>query len=131
MIVKNSYIARNGDGDGPSTPWGPAQFSYILHRGVVFYSTAGHGGMRVSERIAEKYMTEYSRSHCIHCWQYQSCELPDFAEYWQSQMVNTLDNICCMELLKACNRETYDNYILNSSETRKLPCYCDSEIWGD
>lgn len=40
MIVKNSYIARNGDGDGPSTPWGPAQFSYILHRGVVFYSTA-------------------------------------------------------------------------------------------
>lgn len=79
MIVKHSYIARNGDGDGPSTPWGPAQFSYILHRGVVFYSTAGHGGMRVSERIAEKYMTEYSRSHCIHrngfYWFEEDCDI--------------------------------------------------------
>lgn len=80
----------------------------------------------------EKYKEQLvAACRCIHCWQYQSCELPDFEEYWQSQMVNTLDNVCCMELLKACNRETYDNYIVNSSETRKLPCYRDSEIWGD
>lgn len=65
MIIQFTTLDNRGEGNGVSTPWGKAQHSYHLRRGVVFYSTSGHGGMRVSKRIAVKYMTEYSRTHCI------------------------------------------------------------------
>lgn len=66
MIEHRTYPTdRRGNDMGPSTPWGKAQGSYKLARGVIFYYTAGHGGMKVSKRIAEKYMTEYARTHCI------------------------------------------------------------------
>ena len=33
---------------GTTTPWGTAQHSKRYARGIVFYSTAGHGGLHVS-----------------------------------------------------------------------------------
>ena len=45
-----------GDGDphAPKTPWGPAQQGYVIDKEVIFYSTAGHGGLRVSKKAASK-----------------------------------------------------------------------------
>lgn len=96
MIEHFHYpTSKNGFDLGPSTPWGKAQYGYHLARGVVFYGTAGHGGMKVSKRIAEKYMTEYSRENCIQrygaYWYEEDCDinlplyelslnLPGFAE---------------------------------------------------
>lgn len=48
-------------GRGPWTPWGYAQSARILQRGVQSYSTAGHGGMGITEAIAEKYLTDAAR----------------------------------------------------------------------
>lgn len=95
MIKQFVTLDHRGEGNGASTPWGKAQHSYHLRRGVVFYSTSGHGGMKVSKRIAEKYMTEYSRENCIQrygaYWYEEDCDinlplyelslnLPGFAE---------------------------------------------------
>ena len=57
------YFARM-KGAGTSTPWGVSQYSHPIIRGAVFYGTEGHGGMRVSERLAEK-MSEYAKRHSI------------------------------------------------------------------
>lgn len=43
----------DGDRTAPSTPWGPAQYAYQYAPGVVFYSTAGHGGIKVSPGAAK------------------------------------------------------------------------------
>lgn len=45
-----------GDDDrsAPKTPWGPAQQGYVIDNEVIFYGTAGHGGLRVSKKAAKK-----------------------------------------------------------------------------
>lgn len=96
MIERFTYpLDRHGNDAGPTTPWGKAQGGYHIWRGVICYYTAGHGGVRVSKRIAEKYMTEYARTHCIDrygaYWFEEDCDislplfelslnLPGFAE---------------------------------------------------
>ncbi len=37
-----------------STPWGPSQSSHPYGRGIVFYTTAGHGGFHVSKSLYAK-----------------------------------------------------------------------------
>ena len=44
-------------GKGTSTPWGRADVSTKLTRGVVWYSTPGHGGMSVTVAWARAYLT--------------------------------------------------------------------------
>jgi len=48
------YINDFGEGTGPHTPWGKAQVGYQLTRGVMFYQTAGHGGLRVTRKWAKE-----------------------------------------------------------------------------
>lgn len=45
------------EGKGTGTPWGTAQTSQVLTRGVVAYSTAGHGGVSVTINWAKKNLT--------------------------------------------------------------------------
>lgn len=40
-------LARWRSEDRSSTPWGPAQTSELYSKGVVFHSTAGHGGFHI------------------------------------------------------------------------------------
>lgn len=49
-----SYVDYRGEGSGPSTPWGKAQAGFKLDRGVMFYSTSSHGGLRVTKRWARE-----------------------------------------------------------------------------
>ena len=37
-----------------STPWGAAQYSKKYARGIIFYSTAGHGGFHLSPTVNSK-----------------------------------------------------------------------------
>jgi hypothetical protein len=48
---------RDGDPSAPKTPWGPAQNAYQLARGVIWYSTAGHGGLAVATGVARSLLT--------------------------------------------------------------------------
>jgi len=48
------------EGKGTSTPWGRAQYSQQLTRGVVFYGTAGHGGLSVSKKWAQDNLTPHA-----------------------------------------------------------------------
>jgi hypothetical protein len=48
------------EGKGTSTPWGPAQTSQVLTRGVVAYSTSGHGGVSVTISWARKNLTPHA-----------------------------------------------------------------------
>lgn len=81
MIERFTYpLDRHGNDAGPTTPWGKAQGGYHIWRGVICYYTAGHGGVRVSKRIAEKYMTPYSRKNCTrfdgkNYWYEEDCEI--------------------------------------------------------
>jgi hypothetical protein len=45
-----------GDDDrsAPKTIWGPAQYAYEIAPGVVWFGTAGHGGLRVAPGVAKK-----------------------------------------------------------------------------
>jgi hypothetical protein len=45
---------RDDDRSAPKTPWGPAQGGYVIAKDVIFYSTAGHGGLRVGASAAKK-----------------------------------------------------------------------------
>ena len=45
------------DGNGTSTPWGRADCSYKLTRGVVWYGTPGHGGLSVTRKWARDNLT--------------------------------------------------------------------------
>jgi hypothetical protein len=46
-------FGRNNPTPAPHTPWGPAQLATTYGEGVMFYSTAGHGGFHLSpERLA-------------------------------------------------------------------------------
>ena len=51
------------DGEGPATPWGPAQQVYDLVRGVRWVSCAGHGGLGVAKGVAQKMLTPAARRH--------------------------------------------------------------------
>lgn len=81
MIERVTYpLDSKGYDAGPSTPWGKAQGGYHIWRGVICYYTAGHGGFRVSKRLAEKYMTPYSRKNCTRFdgrsyWFEEDCEI--------------------------------------------------------
>jgi len=46
---------------GSWTPWGSAQNARTIQRGVQFYSTAGHGGLGITEAVAEKHLTDAAR----------------------------------------------------------------------
>jgi len=49
------------DRSAPKTPWGPAQDAYVIDRGVAWYSTAGHGGMKVARGVAQKMLSDAAR----------------------------------------------------------------------
>ena len=48
-----------------STPWGQSQDAYKLLPGLVWYSTAGHGGLYVSQALANKALSAQARKHAI------------------------------------------------------------------
>jgi len=48
------------EGKGTSTPWGRAQYSQQLERGVTWYGTAEHGGLSVSLSWAEGNLTRHA-----------------------------------------------------------------------
>lgn len=52
-----------------STPWGSAQQSISIATGVSFVSTAGHGGIMVTEAAAEKYLSTAAKKRGM---QYQN-----------------------------------------------------------
>ena len=52
----------DGDRTAPQTPWGRAQTAQIVERGVVFYTTAGHGGLAVANGVARRKLTPQARA---------------------------------------------------------------------
>jgi len=64
LVYPQAKVAARPDGDwgdrdpkAPKTPWGPAQMAYQALRGVVWYSTAGHGGLKIAPGIAKRMLT--------------------------------------------------------------------------
>jgi len=51
---------------GPWSPWGSTQQAYVICRGVRLVSTASHGGLKISEKLAEKTLSVLARSYAIH-----------------------------------------------------------------
>lgn len=56
----------DGDRSAPKTPWGPAQQGYVIGKGVIFYSTSGHGGLRVSNSVANKMLSDAAKKMGMH-----------------------------------------------------------------
>jgi hypothetical protein len=59
------------EGRGPRSPWGPAQVTYQIASGVVFYSTSSHGGFKVEDEQNENIPPEYRR---MDGWYEEDCE---------------------------------------------------------
>jgi hypothetical protein len=51
----------DGDRGAPKTPWGLAQDAWEIARGVTWYSTAGHGGLKVAAGVARAMLTDAAR----------------------------------------------------------------------
>jgi len=56
----------DGDRSAPKTPWGPAQQGYVLGKDVIIYGTAGHGGLRVSNSVANKLLSDAAKKMAMH-----------------------------------------------------------------
>jgi hypothetical protein len=48
-------------GKGPWTPWGPATHGKVLQEGVVVYTTDRHGGIGITKKVAQQYLTAAAR----------------------------------------------------------------------
>lgn len=60
---------RDDDAAAPLTPWGAAQLEYTIAPGILLYTTAGHGGFRISPQLQAK-MPEHDRAE----WFEEDCE---------------------------------------------------------
>lgn len=47
------------------SPWGGIQYSVVIARGMKAVSTAGHGGYMVTEKFAEKYLSEPCKKRAL------------------------------------------------------------------
>jgi len=54
-----------------STPWGPSQYADKLARGVTMYGTAGHGGIKVSDKLNREIPPEFRNESG---WYEEDCE---------------------------------------------------------
>ena len=56
---------------GYQTPWGTAQEKNVIFEGVTFYSTAGHGGIKVLKELNKKIPAEFRNKSG---WYEEDCE---------------------------------------------------------
>lgn len=69
-----------------STPWGASQYAKTITRGATFFSTAGHGGLRITKTLAEK--------HNLPKYMIDGVAIVDKYGYWFEE-----DCACCVALL--------------------------------
>lgn len=77
-----------------STPWGKADNSEILERGLVFYSTPSHGGYRVSLKAAKRIPLPYrAKALCYGggLWFEEDCAWALIAESFRPHFDDRLD----------------------------------------
>ena len=89
-----------------NTPWGPAQSKEKIAKGITVYTTAGHGGIRLSKgRQAQ--MPEALRLDGG--WYEEDCEsarvVVAFPDYFSDEM-----NRLALETLKRWNPDAYEAY---------------------
>ena len=58
------------------TPWGPSQVTETIADGVVFHSTAGHGGLRLSVARWNELPEPVQDSLVYTRWAEEDCETP-------------------------------------------------------
>lgn len=58
------------------TPWGPSQYETVRAPGVTAYSTAGHGGLHVSDAVLALWPPELSKYQTFagHGWYEEDCD---------------------------------------------------------
>lgn len=75
-MAEQRYFKEN---KGTGTPWGHAQYAARFLRGIVFYSTSSHGGLKVTKKVGDKYLSEFARTHCIRTedayWFEEDCDI--------------------------------------------------------
>jgi hypothetical protein len=58
QIISSTDNWSDSDPRAPKTPWGSAQHGYNIARGVTWYSTASHGGLKVAPGVAKKFLSK-------------------------------------------------------------------------
>lgn len=113
---------------GTATPWGTSQHSKKIARGIVSYSTSGHGGIHVSKTMLEKMPVTFQRLRTTKPgWFEEDCEWAfvalSFPHLFSEESVrfahNTAKNYY-PEAYQAWRRETEPNYVLPLEESRTL-----------
>lgn len=79
-----------------NTPWGEAQSSDVIAEGIVFYSTAGHGGIELSparQAVVDKKFPNFTPFCGKRCWYEEDCDVAVvavcFPEHFSANMVET------------------------------------------
>ena len=109
------------------TPWGESQYSRKVIRGAVFHSTAGHGGLCVSEGIAGKCLSKYTVSQAIcvsgRYWYEEDCavslplyELLDFFPEKVCDFLGNKDVEAIRQSLEKSIRQWYPKYFETERE---------------
>lgn len=113
---------------GTATPWGTSQYSKKLARGVVSYSTAGHGGIHVSKTMFAKMPKVFQNIRTTkQGWFEEDCEWAfvalSFPDLFSSESVESAHASVknyWPEAYQAWRRETEPNYVLPVEESHAL-----------
>ena len=100
-----------------STPWGTAQSAMRFARGLISYSTAGHGGLHVSSGLLAR-IPEYMRQAAVYGggvngWFEEDCEsaivivcLPEFFPMtWRENAIGTMQSYYPKQWERFCQGE--------------------------
>jgi hypothetical protein len=104
------------EGKGTSTPWGRAQYSQTLERGVTFYGTAGHGGLSITFAWAEKNLTPHAimlgSVYGGKLWYEEDCQINivfyEYPDLFPRMMGKRLDPSKFGESVRTYNPEYFD-----------------------
>lgn len=94
------------------TPWGAAQSERLLAPGLTWFSTAGHGGMRLSkERLKEfeHWMPGWTWGYAPRGWLEEDCDANGAALVWPREMEPRAVRYAVQ--WAECSRDTYGNRI--------------------
>lgn len=66
----------------------------------------------------------------VHCWKYQSCNVPGYFYCWPFELMQRLDMILCREILqKQWNKRVQEDEE-NHRKVMELPAYKSCPVWG-
>ena len=111
-------LARREERSAASTPWGPSQGATVYADGVVFHSTAGHGGFLLSA----EYNSKVHPSLCVSGGIYEEDEAWAIVAFTFPHLFTSFEGRCAAKTMKDSFPDAWEaitGTVLQPGESRK------------